>query len=49
MYLSQVDHIIVLQNGRIAETGRYSELLENEGGYFSFLATNQNEDHKRSF
>lgn len=36
-YLSSVDHIIVLKDGKISEFGTYKELLEKKGAFAEFL------------
>lgn len=33
-YLSKADHIIMLENGRIVESGTYSELSKKQGSIF---------------
>ncbi|CAG5116633.1 unnamed protein product, partial [Candidula unifasciata] len=36
-WLPMVDHIIVLTNGQISETGSYDELMSHDGAFASFL------------
>ncbi len=38
-FLPQVDHIIVLVDGRISEVGSYQELLSKNGAFAEFLKT----------
>ncbi len=38
-FLSEVDQIIVLEDGVISEMGKYTELLESGGGFAEFLKT----------
>ncbi len=36
-FLPQVDHIVVLVDGQISETGSYQELLDKNGAFAEFL------------
>ena len=37
--LSQTDHIIVLDGGRVTEQGAYTELLSHQGAFAQYIAT----------
>jgi len=39
--IQEVDKIIVLENGRIIESGSPAELIKNEGTYFKFVQLQQ--------
>ena len=41
-YLSRCDRIVVLDEGKIAEEGTYSELIESNGAFAEFLRTYSN-------
>ncbi|KAG8445986.1 hypothetical protein GDO86_013747 [Hymenochirus boettgeri] len=43
-FLPQVDHIIVIVNGRISEVGSYQELLKQNGAFSDFLRNYAFED-----
>lgn len=36
-YLPQVDHILVINNGEVSESGSYKELLAKKGAFAEFL------------
>lgn len=36
-YLPEVDHILVMNNGAISESGTYKELLAKKGAFADFL------------
>ena len=38
-FLSQVDYIIVLKNGKISEMGGYQYLIEQDGDFAEYLRT----------
>ena len=38
-YLPQVDHIVVLKEGRVSEVGTYRQLLDQNGAFADFLRT----------
>ena len=38
-FLPHVDTIVVLNNGRVSEMGKYDELLENNGEFAEYLRT----------
>ena len=45
-YLSQTDRIIVMKDGKISETGTYSELLDKKGDFADFLIKYLSEEGK---
>ncbi|XP_051817123.1 ATP-binding cassette sub-family C member 6 [Antechinus flavipes] len=46
--LPQVDHIIVMADGIIAESGSYQELLQRNGAFVDFLGQSKQEDVNHS-
>ena len=38
-YLSQVDHIFVLHQGKIFEAGTYNDLIEKDGAFAHYIRT----------
>uniref|UniRef100_A0A4X2K8W1 ATP-binding cassette sub-family C member 6 n=1 Tax=Vombatus ursinus TaxID=29139 RepID=A0A4X2K8W1_VOMUR len=42
--LPQVDHIIVMANGAVAESGSYQELLQRNGTFADFLSQSEQEE-----
>ncbi|XP_074649425.1 multidrug resistance-associated protein 1-like isoform X1 [Tubulanus polymorphus] len=45
-YLKHVDHIVVLQGGRVSETGSYAQLLDHAGPFAEFLRNYLEEDEE---
>uniref|UniRef100_A0A4X2KAW1 ABC-type glutathione-S-conjugate transporter n=1 Tax=Vombatus ursinus TaxID=29139 RepID=A0A4X2KAW1_VOMUR len=43
--LPQVDHIIVMANGAVAESGSYQELLQRNGTFADFLSQSEQEEN----
>ena len=37
--VEKCDRILVLENGRLVEEGKFEELKKKEGGYFAHLAS----------
>ena len=37
-YLPRVDHIIVLKNGKVVESGSYTDLLNNKGDFAELIS-----------
>jgi len=48
-YLSQAEHIFVLNNGHISESGTYNELLKAGGDFAGILATHVKENDQSLF
>ncbi|XP_027695445.1 multidrug resistance-associated protein 6 isoform X3 [Vombatus ursinus] len=46
--LPQVDHIIVMANGAVAESGSYQELLQRNGTFADFLSQSEQEEANHS-
>nr|XP_020828093.1 multidrug resistance-associated protein 6 isoform X6 [Phascolarctos cinereus] len=46
--LPQVDHIIVMANGAVAESGSYQELLQRNGPFADFLSQSEQEEANHS-
>nr|UOU03336.1 ATP-binding cassette subfamily C1-5 [Brachionus rubens] len=42
-FLPQVDEVIVLENGRVVEQGKYDELIAKNGAFASFIKTHVND------
>uniref|UniRef100_A0A4X2K8R7 ATP-binding cassette sub-family C member 6 n=1 Tax=Vombatus ursinus TaxID=29139 RepID=A0A4X2K8R7_VOMUR len=45
--LPQVDHIIVMANGAVAESGSYQELLQRNGTFADFLSHFRKDSHEK--
>lgn len=43
-YLSEVDYIIVMKEGRVTENGTYNELMTKQGDFSDFIMTYSQED-----
>ena len=43
-FLPQCDKIVVMVDGKITETGTYTELIENNGAFAEFLRNYSNVD-----
>ena len=46
-FISQCNHIVVLDRGRIVEEGNYSELIEDNGAFADFLRTYSQTDESQ--
>lgn len=44
-YLPNVDHIVVLKDGKVSEEGTYKELLQKKGAFADFLVQHIGEEH----
>lgn len=42
-YLSKMDQILVMKDGRISECGTYAELIKQDGPFAEFMRTYLNE------
>ncbi|CAG7823453.1 unnamed protein product, partial [Allacma fusca] len=47
-YLSLVDHIVVMSNGKITESGTYKELLQRKGAFADFLIRHRTVGHRET-
>lgn len=47
-FLPQADHILVLVDGEITESGSYQELLSRHGAFADFIHTFANTERKES-
>ena len=47
-FLPQFDRIVVLVEGRVTETGSYTELVENNGAFAEFLRNYSNMDNEET-
>ena len=45
-FLPQCDKIVVMVDGKITETGTYTELIENNGAFAEFLRNYSNVDNE---
>ncbi len=45
-FLSQCDKIVVMVEGKVTETGTYTELIENNGAFAEFLRNFSNMDNE---
>ena len=45
-YLPQVDHIVVLSDGRVSEEGSYEDLLQKNGAFADLLKTYFNDENQ---
>lgn len=47
-FLPQCDHVVVMEGGRVTETGAYAELIDADGDFAEFIrtfvATDENEE-----
>lgn len=44
-FLPQVDHIVVIVDGKVTEMGSYQELLKQNGAFAEFLRNYSFDDH----
>ena len=47
-YLSQMDFIIVMKDGRISEAGTYKQLLDKKGDFANYLMDHLNESAEKT-
>ncbi len=47
-FLPQFDRIVVLVEGRVTETGTYTELIENNGAFSEFLRNYSNMNNEET-
>lgn len=48
-HLHQYDRIVVMDKGKIAETGTYNELIKSKGLFYQLYMQQQNDLNKRSY